>query len=81
MARYLLVTIGRVGSIGKYLEGGSNIFHFSCNGVGPIGIAILFVKFECLPHRVGYFNSKLMVAFKESGDAFPYQGDDTFTFL
>ena len=72
MARYLLVTVWRTDTIGQYFEGGSNIFHFGCNGIVPISVAILFVNLQCIFHGVMYFNSKLVVSFKVSGDAFLY---------
>ena len=72
MARYLLVTIGSTGTIGQYFEGGSNIFHFGCNSIGPISVAVLFVNLQCVFHRGRYLDSKLVVLFMVSGDAFPY---------
>ena len=73
MAVYSLVTIGRTGSIGQYFEGGSNIFHFGCDGIGPLGVAVLFVNLQCIFHGGRNFNPKLMVSLEVSGDALPYE--------
>ena len=70
MAVYSLVTIGRFGTVGQYFEGGTNIFHFGGNGIGPIGVAVLFVNLQGVFHGGRNFNPKLVVSLEVSGDAF-----------
>ena len=81
VAVYSLVTIGRFGTVRQYLEGGTNIFNFGCNGIGPIGVAVLFVNLQCVFHGGRYLDSKLVVFLEVSGDALPYEGYDMVTFL
>ncbi len=81
MAVYSLVTIGRTGTIGQYRDGITDIFHFGCNGIGPIGVAVLFVNLQCVFHGGRDFNPKLVVWLEVSGDALPYEGYNPVTFL
>ena len=81
MAVYSLVAIGRVGTAGQYLEGGTDIFHFGCNGIGPIGVAVLFVNLQGVFHGGRNFDPKLVVLLEVSGDAFLYEGYNPVAFL
>ena len=74
MAINLLVTIGRFGPVGQNFEGSSNVFHFGCNDIGPIGVAVLFVNLQCILHGGRNFNPKLMVLLEVSGDALSNEG-------
>ena len=66
MAGYLLVTIGRTGSVGQNFEGGSDILHFGGNGIGPISVLILLVNLQCVFHGGRNFNPKLVVLLEVS---------------
>ena len=81
MAVYSLVTIGRFGTIGQYLEGGTYIFHLGRNGIGPIGISVLFVNLQCIFHGGRNFDPKLEVLFEVSGDALSCEGYNPVAFL
>ena len=76
-----LVTIGRTGTVGKYLKGGTNILHFGCNGIGPIGVAIFLVNLQCVFHGGRDFNPKLVALLELSGDALLYEGYNLVAFL
>ena len=81
MAVYSLVTIGRTGTVGQYLEGSTDIFHFGCNGISPIGVAVLFVNLQCVFHGGRDLNPKLVVSLEVSGDALLDEGYDLIMFL
>ena len=81
MTRYFLVIIGNIGSMRQYLEGGSNIFHFGCDGIGPIIVAVLLVNLQCVFYGGWYIDSKLVVSLEVSGYVLPYEGYDTVKFL
>ena len=81
MAIHSLVTVGRTGSVGKYLECGSHIFHFGGYGVSSISIAILFVNLQGVIHGGRNFNPKLMSLLEVSGDALLQELYDMVAFL
>ena len=70
MAMDPLVTIGRTGTVGQYLKVRTNIFHFGCNGIGPIGVAVLFVNLQCVFHEGRDFNPKLWFCLRYLGMRF-----------
>jgi hypothetical protein len=81
MAIYSLVAIGRFGTVRQYLEGSTYILHFGGNGIGSIGVAVLFVNLQCVFHKGSNFNPKLVVSLEVSGDALSYEGYNPIAFL
>ena len=66
MAGYPLVTNWRRLPIRQDLKGDTDVPHFFGNGVGPQGIAILFIKLKSFFNSLRQFNAKLMRSFQNN---------------
>ncbi len=81
MAGYLLVTNWRRLPIRQDTKGDMDVPHFLGNGVGPQGIAILFIKLKGFFNSFRKFNAKLMRSFQITRVPLSHKRYDAVSFL
>ncbi len=81
MAGYLLVTKWRRLPIRQDTKGDTDVPHFLGNGVGPQGIAILYIKLKGFFNSFRQFNAKLMPSFQITRVLLSQKRDDAASVL
>ncbi len=81
MAGYPLVTNWRRLPIRQDLKGNTDFPHFLGNGLGPQGIAILFIKLKGFFNSLRQFNAKLMRSLQITRVPLSHKRNDAVSFL
>ncbi len=81
MAGYLLVTNWRRLPTRQDTKGDTDVLHFLGNGIGPQGIAILFIKLKGFFNSLRQYNAKVMHSFQIMRVPLSHKRDDAVSFL
>ena len=73
--------MGALVPLGNILKAARTFFPVGGNGIGPIGVSVLFVNLQCIFHGGRNFNPKLEVSLEVSGDALSNEGYNPVAFL